>query len=186
MKDLILDLKEIGTGQGAVAGGKATNLGILMSVDGIRVPAGFCVTTAAFRRIIDADPATGKQLELLAEPMGDDSEQVRDLSARIRSSIEQTPIPDDLRTAVTGAYARLGEQTPCAVRSSATAEDLPSASFAGQQDSFLYVSGPDAILESVSRCWASLFTERAVAYRQRNGFDQRSVAMAVIVQRMVP
>ncbi|HUE20054.1 MAG TPA: PEP/pyruvate-binding domain-containing protein [Bryobacteraceae bacterium] len=92
--------------------------------------------------------------------------------------------PDDL-AAITGPLARFGEQAPYAVRSSATAEDLPTASFAGQQDTYLNVVGPASILQHVSRCWASLFTERAVTYRLRNGFDHRKVHMAVVVQRMV-
>src|SRR4029453_11809753 len=94
-------------------------------------------------------------------------------------------IPGDLAAAITRALAQLGEQAAYAVRSSATAEDLPTASFAGQQDTYLNVVGPAAILQHVSRCWASLYTERAVTYRLRNGFDQRKVHMAVVVQQMV-
>src|SRR6185436_7849632 len=100
-------------------------------------------------------------------------------------TLEGIAVPGDLAAAITGALARLGEEAACAVRSSATAEDLPTASFAGQQDSYLNVVGPAAVLRHVSRCWASLFTERAVTYRLRNGFDHRKVQMAVVVQRMV-
>ena len=103
----------------------------------------------------------------------------------VRRTIEGVPIPDDLAAAITRPLARLGEQAAYAVRSSATAEDLPAASFAGQQDTYLNVVGPAAILRHVSRCWASLFTERAVTYRLRNGLDHREVHMAVVVQRMV-
>ena len=105
--------------------------------------------------------------------------------AEIRRTIEGIAIPDDLAAAITRSLARLGEQAAYAVRSSATAEDLPTASFAGQQDTYLNVVGPAAILQHVSRCWASLFTERAVTYRLRNGFDHRKVHMAVVVQQMV-
>src|SRR5207247_4644235 len=107
------------------------------------------------------------------------------LGAEIRGALEGIAIPDDLAAAITLPLARLGEQAAYAVRSSATAEDLPRASFAGQQDTYLNVVGPAAILQHVSRCWASLFTERAVTYRLRNGFDHRKVHMAVVVQQMV-
>src|SRR6185295_14401466 len=94
-------------------------------------------------------------------------------------------IPDDLAAEITHSLARLGEHAPYAVRSSATAEDSPTASFAGQQDSYLNIVGAAAVLQHVSRCWASLFTERAVTYRLRNSLDHRKVHMAVIIQQMV-
>src|SRR4029077_7140023 len=104
---------------------------------------------------------------------------------KVRRTIEDVIIPDDLATAITRPLVQLGEQAAYAVRSSATAEDLPASSFAGQQDTYLNVVGPVVILQHVSRCWASLFTERAVTYRLRSGLDQRKVHMAVVVQRMV-
>ncbi|PZS12578.1 MAG: phosphoenolpyruvate synthase, partial [Solirubrobacterales bacterium] len=110
---------------------------------------------------------------------------IRALSAEIRRALEGSAIPENLASAITRSIARLGEQAAYAVRSSATAEDLPTASFAGQYDTYLNVVGPAAILLQVSRCWASLFTERAVTYRLRNGFDHRKVQMAVVVQQMV-
>jgi pyruvate,water dikinase len=124
-------------------------------------------------------------LDRLSRLNADDGEAIRTLSAEIRRTLEGIAIPDDLAAAITGALARLGEDAAYAVRSSATAEDLPTASFAGQQDTYLNVVGPAAILRHVSRCWASLFSERAVAYRLRNGFDHRKVHMAVVVQQMV-
>jgi rifampicin phosphotransferase len=114
-----------------------------------------------------------------------DRQAIRTRSAEIRRALEGTAIPGDLAAAITGSVARLGRQAACAVRSSATAEDLPTASFAGQQDTYLNVVGSAAVLQHVSRCWASLFTERAVIYRLRNGFGHRKVYMAVVVQRMV-
>ncbi len=110
---------------------------------------------------------------------------IRALSAEIRQAMERIAIPDDVAAAITHALAQLGEHAAYAVRSSATAEDLPTASFAGQQDTYLNVVGPQAILHHVRRCWASLFTERAVTYRLQNGIDHRKVHMAVVVQRMV-
>ena len=181
----VRDLQEVDRTQVAVVGGKGAHLGELSRIEGIRVPAGFCVTTDAFRRIMAEAPSIDDQLDRLSRLDPDDREAIRALSAEIRRDIEGIAIPDDLAAAVTDALARLGEQAACAVRSSATAEDLPTASFAGQQDTYLNVVGPAAILRHVSRCWASLFTERAVTYRRRNGIDHRAVRMAVVVQRMV-
>ena len=171
--------------QVAVAGGKGAHLGELSRIEGIHVPDGFCVTTDAFRRIMADAPSIDDRLDRLSRLSLDDPKAIRTLSAEIRRTIEGTTIPDDLAEAITSAVARLGEQAAYAVRSSATAEDLPTASFAGQQDTYLNVVGPAAILRHISRCWASLFTERAVTYRMRNGVDHRPVHMAVVVQQMV-
>ncbi|MFC0505203.1 rifamycin-inactivating phosphotransferase [Micromonospora costi] len=181
----VLDLHDVDETQVAVVGGKGAHLGGLSRIDGVRVPPGFCVTTDAFRRIIAEAPSIDDRLDRLSRLTPDDRETVRTLSAEIRRTIEGTAIPDDLAAAISRALARLGERAAYAVRSSATAEDLPTASFAGQQDTYLNVVGPAAILEHVRRCWASLFTERAVIYRQRNGIDHRTVHMAVVVQQMV-
>ena len=180
----VLGFQEIDQTQVAVVGGKGAHLGELSRIEGIRVPAGFCVTTDAFRRIL-AEASIDDQLDRLSRLKPDDREVIRALSAEVRRTLEGIAIPDDLVAAITRALARLGEQAAYAVRSSATAEDLPTASFAGQQDTYLNVVGPAAILQHVSRCWASLFTERAVTYRLRNGFHQRKVHMAVVVQQMV-
>ncbi|MFD0035744.1 rifamycin-inactivating phosphotransferase [Streptomyces sp. NPDC127172] len=185
IEQCVLDLQDIDETQVAVVGGKGAHLGGLSRIEGIRVPGGFCVTTDAFRRTIAEAPSIDDQLDRLSRLNPDDREAIRTLSAQIRRTIEGIAIPGDLAAAITHALARLGEQTAYAVRSSATAEDLPTASFAGQQDTYLNVVGPTAILQHVSRCWASLFTERAVTYRQRNGIDHRTVHMAVVVQQMV-
>jgi pyruvate,water dikinase len=181
----VLGLQEIDQTQVAVVGGKGAQLGELSRIEGIRVPAGFCVTTDAFRRVMAEAPSIDDRLTRLSRLNPDDRETVRTLSAEIRRTLEGIAIPEDLAAAITGALARLGEQAAYAVRSSATAEDMPTASFAGQQDTYLNVIGPAAILQHVSRCWASLFTERAVTYRLRNGFDHGMVQMAVVVQQMV-
>jgi pyruvate,water dikinase len=178
----VLSLEAIDQTQVAVAGGKGAHLGELSRISGIQVPAGFCVTTAAFRRIMAEAPSIVDQLDRLSRLGPDDRMAIRALSAELRATLEAIAIPDDLAAAIT---CKLGERAAYAVRSSATAEDLPTASFAGQQDTYLNVVGPAAILQHVSRCWASLFTERAVAYRLRNGFDHRKVHMAVVVQQMV-
>ncbi|GAA2314165.1 phosphoenolpyruvate synthase [Streptomyces kunmingensis] len=181
----VVKLQEVDETQVAVVGGKGAHLGALSRIEGIRVPAGFCVTTAAFQRVVAQAPSIADGLDRLSRLHPDDREGMRTLSAQLRRATEDIAIPDELTAAITGALDRLGEQAACAVRSSATAEDLPTASFAGQQDTYLNVVGPAAVLEHVSRCWASLFTERAVTYRVRNGIDHRTVHMAVVVQRMV-
>ncbi len=181
----VLGLEEIDKTQAALVGGKGAHLGELSRIEGIRVPAGFCVTTDAFRRIMEDAPSIGDRLDRLSRLNPDDREAIRALSAEIRRTVEGIAIPEDLAAAITRSVTRLGGQAACAVRSSATAEDLPAASFAGQQDTYLNVVGLAAILRHVSRCWASLFTERAVTYRLRNGFDHRKVHMAVVVQQML-
>ncbi|MFE2550150.1 rifamycin-inactivating phosphotransferase [Streptomyces sp. NPDC059355] len=184
MEQYVSGLQDVDETQLAVVGGKGAHLGGLSRIEGVRVPGGFCVTTDAFRRIMAQAPSIGDLLDELSRVDPDDREAVRTLSARIRRTIEGTPVPGDLASAITGALGRFGEQAAYAVRSSATAEDLPTASFAGQQDTYLNVVGPTEVLRHVSRCWASLFTERAVTYRRRNGIDHRTVHMAVVVQKM--
>jgi pyruvate,water dikinase len=181
----VLGLEEIDKTQVALVGGKGAHLGELARIEGIRVPAGFCVTTDAFRRIMTTVPWIDDQLDRLSRLDPDDRQAIRTLSAEIRRTLEGTAIPDDLAAAITRPVIRLGEEAAYAVRSSATAEDLPTASFAGQQDTYLNVVGLAAILQHIRRCWASLFTERAVTYRLRNGFGHRKVYMAVVVQQMV-
>jgi len=181
----VLGLEEIDKTQVALAGGKGAHLGELSRIEGIRVPAGFCVTTDAFRRIMTTAPWIDDQLARLSRLDPDDRQAIGTLSAEIRRTLEGIAIPDDLAAAITRSVTGLGGQAAYAVRSSATAEDLPTASFAGQQDTYLNVVGLAAILQHISRCWASLFTERAVTYRLRNGFGHRKVHMAVVVQQML-
>ncbi|UFS93516.1 rifamycin-inactivating phosphotransferase [Nocardia huaxiensis] len=181
----VLRFGEIDRTQIAVVGGKGANLGELSRIEGVAVPDGFCVTTEAFGRAVAGVPAIESLLDRLAAVNADDQEAVRLLSAEIRQAIEALPIPGEVAAEILGAHTELGADGAYAVRSSATAEDLPTASFAGQQDSYLNVVGPEAVLEQVRRCWGSLFTERAVTYRLRNGFEHRAIRMAVVVQRMV-
>jgi pyruvate,water dikinase len=185
MSGYVLGLEEIDQTMVEVVGGKGANLGELSRIDGIRVPDGFCVTTDAFRRINENAPSIDERLDRLSRVNPNDQESIRTLSAEIRRTLERIAIPDDLAEAITRGLARLGERAAYAVRSSATAEDLPTASFAGQQDTYLNVVGPAAILRHISRCWASLFTERVVSYRVRNGLDHRKVSMGVVVHQMV-
>ncbi|XXX78393.1 rifamycin-inactivating phosphotransferase [Sorangium sp. So ce134] len=185
MRTYVLGLQEVDRTKAKVVGGKAANLGELCRIEGIRVPAGFCVTTEAFQRILGEAPSIGGLLDRLSLLGAGDRDGIRELSGELRRIIEETAIPEDLRAAITQVLSRLGAGDAYAVRSSATAEDLPGASFAGQQDTYLNIIGTQAILQHVRRCWASLFTERAVTYRIQHGFDHRKVHMAVVVQKMV-
>src|SRR5580704_11458306 len=139
MGGFVLDFSEIDDTQLALVGGKGAHLGELFRIDGIRVPDGFCVTTEAFWRIMAEAPSLTDRLSALTRLDPDDREAIRTGSAEIRSIIEAVAIPDDLASAISASLARLGAQGAYAVRSSATAEDLPTASFAGQQDSYLNV-----------------------------------------------
>ena len=150
----------------ATVGGKAANLGELTRA-GLPVPQGFCVTTGAYRAVAAAD------------------ELVSTTPENARRTLVETPVPQEIRDAIVAGYRKLGEDVPVAVRSSATAEDLPFASFAGQQDTFLNVVGEDEVVDAVRRCWASLWTDRAVSYRETNGIDHTTTYLAVVVQRMV-
>ncbi len=183
--DFVVGFEEIDRTWGDLVGGKGTGLGELWHLDGVDVPEGFCVTTHAFRRVMAESPSLDELIDRLSRLELEDRDAISAASATIRTAIEAIVVPDDIATAIIAALDDLGAESAYAVRSSATAEDLPNASFAGQQDSFLNVVGAAAIVENVSRCWASLFTERAVNYRMRNGFDHRTVSMAVVVQRMV-
>ena len=182
----VLDFEEIDRTQVAIVGGKGANLGELSRIEGVRVPAGFCVTTDAFQRIMAEAPSIDDQLDRLSRPeAGRPRRHRRAQRGDPPDHRRRSPSPTTWRRRSPARSAGSASDAAYAVRSSATAEDLPTASFAGQQDTYLNVVGPAAILEHVSRCWASLFTERAVTYRLRNGVDHRKVHMAVVVQRMV-
>ncbi|WP_182357197.1 rifamycin-inactivating phosphotransferase [Tomitella gaofuii] len=188
----VLGFDEAGSGEVDLVGGKGANLAALSRIDGIRVPDGFCVTTTAFARVIAGAADVSDGLARLARAAADDGARIVDAGANLRSAILRCPVPDDVDSAITEAVRTRGDEGPWAVRSSATAEDLPSASFAGQHDSYLDVGGgrtgadgAGEVLAHVRRCWASLFTDRAVAYRLRNGIEHDGVRMAVVVQRMV-
>ncbi|MGB3411070.1 MAG: rifamycin-inactivating phosphotransferase [Microthrixaceae bacterium] len=181
----VLDLDKVDRSKVATVGGKAAHLGELSHIDGTGVPNGFCVTTAAFQEIVLEEPGIAQQINELSLLGSDDRDGIAAGAAKVRSAISALVVPDDVATAITGSLVRLGEDNACAVRSSATAEDLPTASFAGQHDTYLNVIGSEAVLEMVIRCWASLFTERAVTYRRRNDIDPGQVKMAVVVQQLL-
>src|SRR5215213_3725676 len=185
MSSYVLGFQDIDKTKIMIVGGKGANLGELSRIEGIRVPDGFCISTEAFTRIIGETPSIHALLDQLARLKVEDRHTIGELSAEIRRVIEGIAIPEDIQEAITRILSRLGEENAYAVRSSATAEDLPAASFAGQQDTYLNIIGKQAILEHISKCWASLFTDRAVTYRLQNGFDHRTVYLSVVVQKMV-
>jgi pyruvate,water dikinase len=188
---LVLDLRRLDAGMLGLAGGKAANLGALLSA-GLPVPEGFCLTTAAYRQATGAPDSLPPALAGVYATLGDaarsgvtEPHDVAGLAGTARAAILALPLPAAVSREVEQAYAALGPDVPVAVRSSATAEDLPFASFAGQQDTYLNVVGVPALLEAVRNCWASLWTDRATAYRASLGIDPAGVALAVVVQRMV-
>ena len=180
---LVLDLPEIDAHALSLAGGKAANLGELLRA-GLPVPPGVCILTDAYRRVAAGAGLTAVLDRLAAAPAADTT-TLAALAGEARAAMLAAPVPDPVAHAVVDGYRRLGPDVPVAVRSSATAEDLPHASFAGQQDTYLNVVGPEVVLQAVRRCWASLWTDRAVTYRASNGIDPRTVALAVVLQRMV-
>ncbi|MBJ9990856.1 phosphoenolpyruvate synthase [Paenibacillus sp. S28] len=185
MSSMVLGFHEIEKSQLYLVGGKGLHLGELSKVDGIQVPEGFCITTAGYQKAIGQNETYHALLQQLTMLNADDRDQIGEISGKIRQTITEAEIPSDVVEAVTHYLSRFGEEHAYAVRSSATAEDLPHASFAGQQDTYLNIIGVDAILQHISKCWASLFTDRAVIYRIQNGFDHRHIYLSVIIQKMV-
>jgi pyruvate, water dikinase len=186
----VLHFRDVGLGDVATVGGKGASLGELLRA-GIRVPTGFAVTTAAFRQTVqhltvDGEPVPARVAAL--DPA--DAEGLAAATAGIRAVLESAPPPDEVAGPVTAAYTALCEECgdpdlPVAVRSSATSEDSAEASFAGLQDTYLWVHGADSVLEHVRRCWASLYSVESVTYRLRRGIPETDLGMAVVVQWMV-
>jgi pyruvate,water dikinase len=189
MEPLIRTLDQVDAGALPLVGGKGANLGELVRA-GVPVPPAFCVTTEAYRRFVDDNDLAGSIRHLVDGIDFDDPSSVEAGAAAIRARMARAPIPPDIVAAVASAYGhladRVGARLAVSVRSSATAEDLPGMSFAGQQDTYLHIVGTSAVTEAVKACWASLWTGRAVAYRHTQGFAHDSVLLAVVVQEMFP
>jgi len=180
--DLVLDLKDVRKDMIELAGGKGANLGELISI-GVRVPPGFVITSGAFRYFVNYNKLADKIFEILKT-----SQDEEEASTKIKELIMSAKVPEDLERSIMEAYDRLaklvGKDPLVAVRSSATAEDIEQASFAGQQDTYLNVSR-ESLIEHVKKVWASLYSARAIAYRNAKGIDHTQVSMAVVVQKMV-
>ncbi|MEK4105429.1 phosphoenolpyruvate synthase [Paenibacillus sp. FSL R10-2791] len=185
MRSLVLGFQEVDNTQLLLVGGKGLNLGRLSKIEGIQVPEGFCITTVGYHQALEQNQTYHALLDQLTMLKVEDRDQIGEISRKIRQIIMEAEIPSDVVKAVSHYLTQLGDEHAYAVRSSATAEDLPHASFAGQQDTYLNIIGIEAILQHISKCWASLFTDRAVIYRMQNGFDHSQVYLSVIVQRMV-
>lgn len=179
----VLDFQEIKKEDVMTAGGKGANLGE-MTAAGIAVPGGFVVTADAYKAFIKENHLEEMFRRELTEA-GKDEAKLLDAAKKFRHAISEGKLPEEVEKAVREKYAQLGEQARVAVRSSATAEDLPDASFAGQQETYLNVRGAEAVLTQIRNCYASLWGNRAVCYRSNQGYDQLSVALAVVIQKMV-
>jgi pyruvate,water dikinase len=184
----IMSIAELGVNDIPIAGGKAANLGELTAA-GFKVPGGFVLTTTSYDYFLEKNDLL-KRVETHLEKVDVSSEvSLQDVSLKIRKAFDDAIVPEDLRFEILKEFHGLFEGKKklgfVAVRSSATAEDLPTASFAGQQDTFLNVCEPDDLIDKVKKCWSSLFTPRAISYRTTKGFEHSKVKLAVVVQRMV-
>ena len=183
------DLHEIDSSSVALVGGKGANLGELTRAE-LPVPHAFCVTTLAYQKLIDTNALHEPILALLAQIDYNDPAQIEQSATKIRTLIVAAEIPLEIDSAIRNAYSqlesKLDKNVLVSVRSSATAEDLPGTSFAGQQDTYLNIYGADSVIDYIKHCWASLWTDRAIAYRQRQGFKHEDVLLAVVVQEMFP
>ena len=169
---------------GDIVGGKNANLGELLNA-GLPVPGGFAITTAAYKELVIETESKNQIHDLLNNLDMDDFDSINSCSAQIRELIEKIPLPEALISEIQSSYRSLGDDVEVAVRSSATAEDLPSASFAGQMDSFLYIKGIENVLKSVKKCISSVFSSRAISYRHEKNFDHFIVLASVTIQKML-
>ena len=189
----VLDLSEVGAGDVALVGGKCASLGELfreLTVEGVRAVDGFSTTSHAYHTLLETNGLRGRLIKLLKNLDVDDMDELARVGAEARQMMLDTPFPKEVQEAIIDAYARLGDRIgkkifEVAVRSSATAEDLPDASFAGQQDTILNVRGEQRLIEACHECYASLWTDRAISYRTAKGFDHFDVALSIGIQPMV-
>ena len=187
--DYILNFEVLDKTSLPTVGGKNASLGEMIK-SGVRVPPGFAVTTESYLRFITEAGINDKIMRILSKVRPDDVSSLDEASEEIQAIIKKTLMNDDVKAAIRQGYSELCrkcrmEDVPVAVRSSATAEDLPNASFAGQQDTYLWVVGEDHIINSIRKCWASLYTARAIDYRNKNDFPHEKVLISVGVQKMV-
>ncbi len=187
--DLILDFRKLNKSSLPLVGGKNASLGEMINA-GIRVPPGFAVTTDSYSVFMEKAGINDTIFSLLADLDPDNINALNQTAEKVQEMIKTAAIPEDVQKMVGGGYDLLCEKCevdalPVAVRSSATAEDLPTASFAGQQDTYLWIKGSERVIESVRKCWASLYTPRAISYRVKNNFPHEKVLISVGVQKMV-
>ena len=185
MSTYVTGFQEIGKSDLLKVGGKCANLGELSKVAETQVPDGFCINTQAYKKVTENNAELNHLLDGLMHFKAEDRAEISEIGKKIRAIIENITFPGDITEEINIQLSKFSVENAFAVRSSATAEDLPGASFAGQQDTYLNIIGKSAILQHISKCWASLFTDRAIIYRIQNNFDHRKVQLAVIVQRMI-
>lgn len=185
MSRYILDLQKIDKTKLDLAGGKGANLGELSQIQGLQVPGGFCVTTEVYKEITVNNAKLQAILGLLNVLNANDRKRLGEISAEIRECIDKIAIPNHIADEITQYLGQFDKSCAYAVRSSATAEDLLEASFAGQLDSYLNIVGKHEILRHVRKCWASLYTDRAILYRLQNGFEHSAVKLSVVIQKMI-
>ncbi|MEA3343379.1 MAG: PEP/pyruvate-binding domain-containing protein, partial [archaeon] len=191
-KMFILWFDQLGIDDVGLVGGKNASLGEMyrnLSPRGIKVPNGFAITAYAYRYLLEKSGIEQKIRDILSDLDTGDMNNLAERGQKVRTVILNAEFPKELKDAITGAYSHLckqyGEHCDVAVRSSATAEDLPDASFAGQQETYLNIVGPGMLIEACKKCFASLFTNRAISYRQDKNFDHFSIALSIGVQKMV-
>ncbi|QNO15356.1 phosphoenolpyruvate synthase [Alkalicella caledoniensis] len=185
MSSYVIGLQEIDKTKIKDVGGKGANLGELCRIAVAHVPDGFCISTKAFKRMTAETPLIKELLGQISLLKAEDRYKITDLSDKLRRAIEGATIPEDITDEIIRFLSEFGEREAYAIRSSATSEDLPYASFAGQQDTYLNIVGRESILKHISKCWASLFTERAIIYRIQKGFDHSKAQLCVVIQKMI-
>jgi len=188
-KEYIKWFNEVDKNDISLVGGKGANLGELTKND-IDVPPGFCITSIAYKKFIKSAGIEEKMNEIINSINVESSSELQLRSLEIRELINKSKIPENIEKAIKKTYMKLGKkinniEPDVAVRSSATAEDLPEASFAGQQDTYLHIKGGEELTKYVKKCWASLWTARAIYYREKNNFNHFEVSLCVVVQKMV-
>ncbi|MBC1211028.1 phosphoenolpyruvate synthase [Listeria booriae] len=185
MNNYVLEFEKIDQTNKALVGGKGANLGECAKISGIQVPTGFCLTTEAYQKAISENEALQALLHQLSAQKITNQDQISKIGQSIRVLIEEIEIPREIEAEITDHLAKIGSEQAYAIRSSATAEDLPTASFAGQHDTYLNIIGKREILKHIKKCWASLFTDRAIIYRIQNNFANTDVQLSVVIQQMV-
>ncbi|MBC1226955.1 phosphoenolpyruvate synthase [Listeria booriae] len=185
MNNYVLAFEKINQTNKALAGGKGANLGECAKISGVQVPTGFCLTTEAYQKAVSENEALQALLHQLSAQKITNQDQISKIGQSIRVLIEEIEIPREIEAEITDHLAKIGSEQAYAIRSSATAEDLPTASFAGQHDTYLNIIGKREILKHIKKCWASLFTDRAIIYRIQNNFAHTDVQLSVVIQQMV-
>ncbi|MBC2162005.1 phosphoenolpyruvate synthase [Listeria booriae] len=185
MNNYVLEFEKIDQTNKALVGGKGANLGECAKISGVQVPTGFCLTTEAYQKAVSENEALQALLHQLSAQKITNQDQISKIGQSIRVLIEEIEIPREIEAEITDHLAKIGSEQAYAIRSSATAEDLPTASFAGQHDTYLNIIGKTEILKHIKKCWASLFTDRAIIYRIQNNFEHTDVQLSVVIQQMV-